>query len=139
MGVAQELNGAVVLFDGVCTLCNRAVDFIVRHDRGGQFRYGSLQSSTGRALLEQSDLSTDSLESIVFIDQGRIYTKSDAVLCIARKLDNPWGLLATILQVVPRGIRNHVYDWVARHRYAWFGKQETCRIPTDAEKRLFLK
>jgi len=128
----------VVLFDGVCTLCNRTVDFIVRHDRTGQFHYGSLQSSTARALLEKFDLPADSLESMVLIDQDRVYTKSAAALTIARKLDNPWHLLA-IFQVVPRGIRDRLYDWIARHRYAWFGKKDGCRIPTDAEKRLFLE
>lgn len=138
MGGSQQFHSAVVLFDGVCTLCNRTVDFIVQHDRAGRFRYGSLQSDTGRALLEKFDLPADSLESLVLIDQGRVYTKSDAALRIARSLGNPWGLLA-LLQVVPRGIRNRVYDWIARHRYNWFGKQDTCRIPTAAEKRLFLE
>ena len=138
MSTPQELIGAVVLFDGVCTLCNRTVDFIVRHDRAGRFRYGSLQSSTGRTLVEKFNLPADSLESIVLIDQGRVYTKSEAALFIARNLDNPWRFLA-LLQVVPRSVRNRVYDWVARHRYGWFGKQDTCRIPTDAEKQLFLE
>jgi len=138
MGAPQELDGAVVLFDGVCTLCNRTVDFILRHDRARRFRYGSLQSSAGRTLLEKFNLPTDRLEAIVVIDRGQFYTKSDAALRIARELDNPWPFL-TILHVVPRGIRNRVYDWIARHRYAWFGKKDTCRIPTDAEKQLFLE
>ena len=138
MGAPRELDSAVVLFDGVCTLCNRTVDFIVRHDRARRFRYGSLQSSAGRTLLEQFNLPADSLESIVLIDERRVYTKSEAALRVARELDGPWRFL-TVLRVVPLGVRNCVYDWVARHRYEWFGKKDTCRIPTDAEKQLFLE
>jgi predicted DCC family thiol-disulfide oxidoreductase YuxK len=138
MGAAHELNGVVVLFDGVCTLCNRTVDFVVRHDRARQFRYGSLQSSAARTLLEKFNLPTDSLESIVVIDRERVYTKSAAALRIARELDKPWRFL-TVLRIVPSGLRDRLYDWIARHRYSWFGKKDTCRIPTDAEKELFLE
>jgi len=131
------MEGPVVLFDGVCTLCNRTVDFIMRHDRARRFRYGSLQSERGRELLEQFNLSGDSLDSIVVIDESRVYRKSEAALHIARSLDAPWRFV-TVLRVLPRGLRDRVYDWIARHRYAWFGKRDTCRIPTEAEKQLFL-
>lgn len=80
----------MVLFDGVCTLCNRTVDFIMHHDRARRFRYGSLQSEHGRELLEQFNLSGDSLDSIVVIDESQVYRKSEAALHIARSLDAPW-------------------------------------------------
>ena len=131
------MEGPVVLFDGVCTLCDRTVDFIIRHDRACRFRYGSLQSNSGRQLLEKFGISANSLESIVVIDEGRVYRKSEAALHIARGLGAPWRFL-TVLRVLPRGLRDMTYDWIARHRYAWFGKKETCRIPTEAEKQLFL-
>lgn len=134
----QKFDGAVILFDGVCTLCNRTVDFIIRHDRTHRFRYGSLQSNSGRMLLEKFDLPKDSLDSIVVIDKGRAYRKSEAALRIARDLDAPWRFV-TVLRVLPRCLRDRLYDWIARHRYAWFGKKETCRIPTEAEKQLFLE
>jgi len=133
-----EAENPVVLFDGVCTLCNRAVDFIIRHDRARRFRYGSLQSNSGRMLLEKFDLPENSLDSIVVIDTGRAYRKSEAALHIARYLDAPWRFVV-VLRLLPRSLRDRVYDWIARHRYAWFGKKETCRIPTVAEKQLFLE
>lgn len=131
------MEGPVVLFDGVCTLCNRTVDFIMRHDRARQYRYGSLQSSSGRRLLEKFNLGEDVLDSIVVIDEGRVYRKSEAALHVARGLDAPWRFVS-MLSVLPRGLCDRVYDWIARHRYAWFGKRDTCRIPSDAEKQLFL-
>lgn len=127
-----------MLFDGVCTLCNRTVDFIIRHDRARRFRYGSLQSGKGRILLEKFNLPQDRLDSIVVIDAGRVYRKSEAALHIARELNAPWRF-AAVLRVLPRGLRDGIYDWVARHRYAWFGKRKTCRVPTEAEKQLFLE
>lgn len=132
------MAGPVVLFDGVCTLCNRTVDFIMRHDRARRFRYGSLQSGSGRKLLARFSLSEDSLDSVVVIDEGRVYRKSEAALHIARRLDPPWRCLA-LLRVVPRSLRDRLYDWIARHRYAWFGKRDTCRVPTESEKELFLE
>lgn len=131
------MDAPVVLFDGVCTLCNRTVDFIIRHDRTHRLRYGSLQSESGRQLLERFHLSRDSFDSIVVIDQGQVYVKSEAALHIARNLDAPWRF-AAVLRLLPRSLRDRIYDWIARHRYAWFGKRETCRVPAESERELFL-
>lgn len=138
MTASREVKGPVVLFDGVCNLCNRAVDFIIRHDRARQLRYGSLQSSHGRMLLEEAGLPPDHLDSIVVVDGGKVHRKSEAALHIARYLDAPWRFV-TVLRLLPRRFRDGVYDWIANHRYAWFGKKDTCRVPTEGERELFLE
>ena len=121
--------GPVVLFDGVCNLCDRSVQFILDRDRAGVFRFASLQSDTGRALLVDHQLDPDALASVVVVDGDRAFTKSDAALRIAKDLRFPWNML-TAFRIVPRFIRDAVYGWVARNRYRWFGTREACRIPT---------
>jgi predicted DCC family thiol-disulfide oxidoreductase YuxK len=124
----------VVLFDGVCNLCNGAVRFIIARDPGARFRFASLQSDVGRRLLKDDGPP----ETIVLLEKGKIYSKSSAVLRIAWGLRFPWPLLYAFI-VVPRPLRDLVYDWVARHRYRWFGKQETCLLPTPALRNRFLE
>ena len=119
----------VVLFDGVCNLCDRSVQFILDRDPAGVFRFASLQSDTGRALLIDHQLDPDALASIVVVDGDRAYTRSDAALRIARDLRFPWNTLGA-LRIVPRFIRDRVYDVVAANRYRWFGTREACRLPT---------
>jgi predicted DCC family thiol-disulfide oxidoreductase YuxK len=118
----------VILFDGVCTLCNASVRFVIRRDPEGVFRFASLQSEQGRSLLQSHGLPLEELSSIVLVDEKRCYVKSDAALRIVRSLRWPWPLLAA-LTIVPRGLRDTVYEYVARNRYRWFGKDETCALP----------
>lgn len=124
----------IILFDGVCNLCNGAVQFIIERDKKRQFRFASLQSDFGQQYQQQVGASVD---SILLVENGKIYQKSSAALRIARKLDGLWSLLFLFI-IVPPFIRNAVYDWIARNRYRWFGKQDSCWMPTPDLKALFL-
>lgn len=128
---------AFVLFDGVCNLCNGSVNFIIDRDPEGYFKFASLQSEEAEAIMRRVGISGASLESIVLVEGGRVYRRSDAVLRIARKLKGLWPALA-LFSIVPRPIRDWVYDWIARNRYRWFGKRDTCRIPTPELRSRFL-
>ena len=127
----------VLLFDGVCNLCNSSVDFIVRHDPDGRVKFASLQSRTGRRLLRKGGLPADYDASLVLIEDDRFYTSSDAALRVARYLRAPWSW-ASVLRVFPRWLRDTVYRWVSRNRYDWFGKRDTCRLPTPEERDRFI-
>ncbi len=133
----------MVLFDGVCNLCNAAVLFAIDRDPSARLRFVSLQSDAGRALLgglgyQPSQSATGDPESIVLVDQGRVFERSGAVLRIARYLSGPWWLLSALL-VVPSPVRDLVYRWVAAHRYRWFGKSEACRVPTLELRARFIE
>jgi predicted DCC family thiol-disulfide oxidoreductase YuxK len=127
----------IVLFDGVCNLCHASVNFILDRDPAGQFRFASLQSPTGQDLLRRLNLPTDKLSTVVLVEGDRWHTKSSAALRIAWRLKAPWPLLAVFL-LVPWPLRNLVYDLIARNRYRWFGKNETCRLPTPSVRQRFL-
>lgn len=131
-------GSATVLFDGVCNLCNASVQFIVRRDPTGRFRFASLQSEAGRRLLEEHRLPTDELSTVVVVADGRAYTRSDAALRVARGLGGAWPALAA-LRLVPRPLRDAVYGLVARNRYRWFGRREACMLPTAEERSRFLE
>jgi predicted DCC family thiol-disulfide oxidoreductase YuxK len=125
---------SVVLFDGVCNLCNGIVRFIVARDPAGHFHFASLQSDAARRLLKDSP----PVETIVLLEEGKSYLKSAAVLRIARGLRFPWPVLYAFI-VIPGAFRDLVYDWVARHRYRWFGRQETCLLPSPELRKRFLE
>ena len=127
----------IVLFDGVCNLCNRSGVHIIRHDPKARFRLASLQSSIGREIVAQHGLDPDALETIVLIDRGTVYTKSDAALRIARRLRGPSRFWWTA-RFVPRAPRDAAYDWVARNRYRWFGKRDECMVPRPSDRDRFL-
>ncbi|HJR40465.1 MAG TPA: thiol-disulfide oxidoreductase DCC family protein [Gemmatimonadaceae bacterium] len=127
----------IVLFDGVCNLCTGSVLFILRRDPEGRYRFASLQSEPGSALARQYDIPAGELTSVVLIEGGRAYQRSDAALRIARRLRGGWRAL-WLLRFVPRVIRDAAYDVVARNRYQWFGRQESCMIPTAELRARFL-
>jgi predicted DCC family thiol-disulfide oxidoreductase YuxK len=129
----------VVLFDGVCNLCNGAVQFIVDRDPRGTLRFASLQSEPAAELLRAHGKAppTGDPDSVVLIEDGRVYESSGAALRIARHLRAPWGLLYALV-IVPRFLRDAVYRFIARNRYRWFGKSEQCRIPTPELRARFL-
>lgn len=129
---------AVVLFDGVCNLCSASVRFVLRRDPAGRFRFASLQSEAGRELLRRHGLDPDDLHSVVLVEDGRAYTRSDAALRIARGLGGGWPLLGA-LRAVPRPVRDRVYGLVAANRYRWFGKQDSCMLPTPELRERFLE
>ena len=128
----------VVLFDGVCNLCNGFVTFLIDRDPGEKLVFAALQSEAGRRLLTSAGLPEDSLQSVVVIEAGKALTRSTAALRILRRLGGIWSLLALPGLAVPRPLRDYVYDWIARKRYGWFGRQELCRIPTPELRRRFL-
>ena len=127
----------VVLFDGVCNLCNGWVKFVVRRDPVGRFRFASLQSPFAAEALGGRGFPRDFLGSIVLLEDGVVYTKSDAVLRVARGLRAPWPLFA-LLRLVPRTVRDVAYDWIARNRYRWFGKRDACMLPSPQDAARFI-
>ena len=127
---------ALVLFDGVCNLCNGAVNFIIDHDPDGYFRFAPLQSEIARSYLDD-DLSPADLSTLVLIEDNRTYVRSTAALRIARHLSGPWSLLSAAL-LLPRPLRDAVYRWVAQNRYHWFGRRDQCRVPTPGLQDRFL-
>lgn len=130
-------NHITVLFDGVCNLCNGTVQFVIKRDRAGIFRFASLQSDYAQTLLRQANLPTDQLYSVIVIEDGIAYQKSDAALRIARHLSGIWRWLY-ILRVVPKFIRDGLYNFIATNRYRFFGKQDHCMIPTPELKARFV-
>jgi predicted DCC family thiol-disulfide oxidoreductase YuxK len=135
MGSGRADGHPVILFDGVCNLCNRWVQFVIRRDPEGVFRFAPLQSAVGEQLLSESDSATDRLDSVVLVEDGEWYTKSDAVLRVARRLGGVYRLLWPF-RFLPTRLRNRLYDFVASRRYRWFGKRDRCMMPTpDVESR----
>ena len=126
----------IILFDGVCNLCDHFVQFVLARDRRGRFRFASLQSPAGRQLLEGFGVGPH-LDSVVLIADGVVHTRSDAALRIAARLNGLWPVLK-ILLLVPRPIRNWAYDVVAKNRYRWFGRNPACMIPTPETRSRFL-
>ena len=129
----------VVLFDGVCNVCNRSVNFIIDRDPDAKLRFAALQSGAARRILEAlgRTIPTGDPDTIVLVDRSRLYEQSAAVLRIARHMRRPWPLLAAFL-VIPRPLRDAAYRWAAARRYRWFGKSDSCRIPTQDLRARFL-
>jgi predicted DCC family thiol-disulfide oxidoreductase YuxK len=127
----------IVFFDGVCNLCNASVDYLVRRDRKRHLRYASLQSDIGQRMLADVGLPTSEFGSFIYLDRGRLHMRSSGAIRVAMRLGGLWTLMGIFL-MVPPFIRDAVYDGVARNRYRWFGKRDTCRLPTPEERDLFL-
>jgi predicted DCC family thiol-disulfide oxidoreductase YuxK len=127
----------IIFFDGICNLCNSSVDYVIKHDKKQKFRFASLQSIYAQELLKDSVITLDNPQSLVYYHNGIIKQKSNAVLTIGYKLGFPFSL-GVVFFIVPRFLRNYIYDVIARNRYKWFGQKDTCRIPSDSEKSLFL-
>ncbi|TDB68889.1 thiol-disulfide oxidoreductase DCC family protein [Arundinibacter roseus] len=127
----------VVYFDGVCNLCNSAVNFLIDRDKKKRLSFASLQSEAGVAILRKQGLPTDTYDSFLFLKGDQLYTKSDAVLEVVRILGSGWQLLY-IFKVIPRTLRDPLYTWVAARRYRWFGKRAECRLPTPELRARFL-
>lgn len=128
---------AVLLFDDVCNLCNACVNFVIDNDPGAIFRFAPLQSSCGQALLRAHQGDHQGLSSIVPIANDRVYTNSAAILQICARLGYPWRLL-WLLVFIPWRVRDGVYGWIARNRYRWFGRSDTCRVPTPELEERFI-
>ncbi|MEM7656043.1 MAG: thiol-disulfide oxidoreductase DCC family protein [Bacteroidota bacterium] len=126
-----------IIFDGVCTLCNASVDFLMRKDKQGVFKFASNQSAAGQELLAGEAEGQGEVNTIFFYDEGQLYRRSTAVLRLSRYLGFPWKLGYGLL-IVPRPLRDWIYNWIARNRYKWFGKKDTCRMPSPEERERFL-
>jgi predicted DCC family thiol-disulfide oxidoreductase YuxK len=127
----------IILFDGVCNLCNGAVQFIIARDKQQSFHFASLQSEYGKILLEKYNLDPLSLKSVVFVNENEVFTQSSAVLKIANQLGGIWKI-TQVAYVIPMFIRDAVYGFIAKNRYRWFGAQDVCWIPTLELKNRFL-
>jgi predicted DCC family thiol-disulfide oxidoreductase YuxK len=128
---------SVVLFDGVCNLCNGFVQFVIARDPAGRFRFAALQSEAARRLLGRRDTPQEWPDSIVLVEDGGVFTRSTAVLRVARALRFPWPLACAFLGV-PRPLRDWVYDLIARKRYDWFGRRDVCIVPTPDLRARFI-
>ncbi len=131
------LDRPVILFDGECNLCNWAVNFVLHKDRREIFLFSPVQSDSGREILSKLGLSNREVETIYLLENDKVYSKSTAVLRIWGKLPYPWKLLVAFI-IVPKCIRDIIYDVIARNRYGWFGKANSCGIPSEREKSRFL-
>ena len=134
----MENSYSIILFDGVCNLCDGVVQFVLKKDKKNRFRFAALQSERGTALLKQFGLSTTNYNSFVLIESGRVYQKSTAALRVLKGLGGVWVLLYGFI-IFPRPIRDYIYDWVARNRYQFFGKKDECMLPTPEIRARFLK
>ncbi|MEM9348609.1 MAG: thiol-disulfide oxidoreductase DCC family protein [Planctomycetota bacterium] len=134
--VAAE-GHAVILFDGVCNMCNASVNYVIDHDPDARFRLAALQSDVGTALAAEHGIDTSELSTIILIDSGKAYMRSSAVLRICRKLTGPAKLLWPFI-LVPAVLRDPFYRFVANRRYKWFGKKDACRLPTPEDQARFL-
>lgn len=130
-------NKKIILFDGVCNLCNGAITFIIKRDKNDVFRYAPLQSEVGKNLAAKHEIDLDKVDSIILVTDQSAVAKSTAALRIAKQLSGGWPLL-TVFLILPRFLRNAVYDFIARNRYKWFGKKDACMIPTPELKSKFL-
>ena len=128
----------VVLFDGVCNLCNGSVNWIIDHDKKNQFQFASLQSAYGSKKVIEIGLSNDYMDTVVLIEDDKVFTHSDAILQIAKHLGGIYSL-AVVFFIVPKFVRNFFYKIIAGNRYKWFGKRDSCRMPTPELKSKFIE
>ena len=127
----------ILLFDGVCNLCNHFVQFVIKRDQSAFFHFAALRSDQGKALLQKHRLSTENIDTVVLIMNDKAYTRSSAALQVLRHLGLPWSLM-TVFFVLPKGLRDVIYNFIAKNRYKWFGRQESCMMPTEELKSRFL-
>lgn len=130
-------NYKIILFDGVCNLCNSSVNFIIDRDKNNKFKFAALQSETGQKFLEKFSLNASEFDSVILIDDNKFYTKSTAALKIAKEFPSLWKLFYAFI-IIPAPLRNVLYDLVAKNRYRLFGKKDSCRMPTPELKEKFL-
>jgi predicted DCC family thiol-disulfide oxidoreductase YuxK len=128
---------SILLFDGHCSLCNGAVDFVLKRDPQKKLLLASIQSSEGQRVLMNSGLPSTYLDTLVLVEAGKVYLGSTAALRVARLLGGGWPLFYGLI-IIPKGIRDRIYQWISQHRYQWFGRKATCRMPTASERPHFL-
>ena len=127
----------IILFDGVCNFCNSAVNFTLKRNKKADIRFAPMQSEAGQKLLQQYYLPADDMQSFIFIEDGIVYKQSTAALKVCRHLRGLWPLCYGFI-IVPKFIRDGIYNWIAKNRYKWFGIQQACMIPTPEVRARFL-
>jgi predicted DCC family thiol-disulfide oxidoreductase YuxK len=127
----------IILFDGVCNLCNSSVQFILKQERIPVFHFASIQSETGKELLTGCGLPPDFSDAVIYIQHGKIYLGSTAALKVGQRLKFPWSIISSFGMLVPKRIRDWVYNQIGMHRYQWFGKREVCMVPTKQLRARF--
>ena len=135
--MTYDVKKSVIMFDGICNLCNASVQFILKRDHKKQFLFTSLQSDAAKLLLLQYKVKKNSMDSILLIEGGKLYHKSDAVIKICKHLNWPWRIFL-IAQYLPESIRNKAYDLIAKRRYQWFGKKDSCTMTIHKYKNRFI-
>lgn len=132
------MRNPIVLFDGVCNLCNSSINFIIKNDKKRIFRFAPLQSDISRKLLNRFNLSEKDFDTVILIQGSDVFTKSSAALQITKQLQFPFNLFI-FLKIIPKFLRDKIYDYIAANRYTWFGRRENCMVPTEELKGLFLE
>ena len=127
----------IILFDGICNFCNRTINFILKHDQDAYFQFAASQSNAGKDILQQFGLDQKASASVILIDNEKVYTKTDAVIQIAKHLSG-WPKLFRLLKFIPKPIRDFGYDLIAKNRYTLFGKKASCMIPDASIRHRFL-
>lgn len=130
-------NNNIILFDGVCNFCNSSINFVIERDPNKKFKFAPLQSEAGEKIQQQFNLDTTKLDSVLLIKNGKVLSKSTAALYIAKELKGLWPLLFVFI-IMPPFLRNAVYNYIAKNRYKWFGKQDSCMMPTPDVRSRFL-
>jgi len=130
-------NHKIILFDGVCNLCNSSVNFIIDRDKKNVFKFAALQSETGQKFLDKFGMNKNDFDSVVLLDENKFYSKSTAALMIIKEFPSLWKALFVFI-IIPAPLRNFFYDLVAKNRYSWFGKKDSCRMPSPELKNKFL-
>lgn len=130
-------NNNIILFDGVCNFCNSSINFVIERDPHKKFKFAPLQSDAGEKIQKQFNLDTSKLDSVLLIKNGKVLSKSTAALYIAKELKGLWPLLFIFI-IVPPFLRNLVYNYIAKNRYKWFGRQDSCMMPSPDVRSRFL-
>src|SRR5262245_47731282 len=133
------MAASIIVFDGVCVLCSRWVDFVLRRDQRGRYKFAAMQTASGRQLLMEHGIDPDDPLSFLLLEGERGYTDTDAIVRILRSFGPVWRFVALLVSVVPRVIRDPLYRWIARHRYRMFGRRSECRVPTADIADRFLR
>jgi len=128
----------IILFDGLCNLCNSTINFIIKHDKKKRFHFSPLESEFGNHFLKQFDLPPNELNTVILLIEGSVRLRSDAALEIVRVLGFPWSILR-IIRIVPIKLRDCIYSFISKNRYSWFGKRQNCVIPDDEFQSRFMK
>ena len=133
----NSINNPVILFDGICIFCNFWVNFAIKHDPQKRIKFAPFQSNAGQLLLSQNNIAIESINSVILIENGKVFTQSSAAFRVCKYLSGIWKIFYGLL-IIPKFLRDFFYNIIARNRYRLFGKKETCMVPTQELRERFL-